>query len=147
MGESLSIRQYRLADHDRILQLYVEPTEDVGAFVAGEDQLDADLEDVESAYLNSGGDFLIGELDGQIVAMGAHKPPSGCFTHFLDELPEETAEITRMRMDADYQGQGFGEAIYDELERRARADGFEKLILDTTHRQNAAKDSTRRKLL
>lgn len=138
MDDELSIRQYRPADHDRVLQLHVGPMEDVDAFVDREDEFDADLEDIESAYLDSGGNFLVGEFDRQIVAMGAYKPPSEYFTYFLDELPKETAEITRMRVDADYQGRGFGEAIYDELERRARAGGFKKLILDTTYRQEAA---------
>lgn len=138
MEGELSIRQYRPADQKRILQLHVGPMEDVDAFVDGEDEFDTDLEDIESAYLDSGGDFLVGEFDGQIVAMGAYKPPSEYFTHFLGELSEETAEITRMRVDSEYQGRGFGEKLYDELERRACADGFEELILDTTHRQKAA---------
>lgn len=138
MGDELSVREYRPADHDRVVQLHVEPMEGVDAFVA-DDELDADLVDVESAYLDRGGDFLVGEFDGRIVAMGAYKPPSEYFTQFLDELAEESAEITRMRVDAEYQSRGFGERIYDELERRTRADGFEELVLDTTRGQAAAR--------
>lgn len=138
MENELSIRQYRSADHKHVLQLHVEPMDDVDAFVEGDDKLDADLEDIELAYLDRGGDFLVGEINGQIAAMGAYKPPSEYFTQFLGDLPEKTAEITRMRVASESQGQGFGEKIYDELEHRARDDGFETLILDTTHRQKAA---------
>lgn len=141
MDAGLSIRRYRPNDHERVLRLHAEPMADVDAFVDENDELDADLEDIEAAYLDRGGDFLVGEFDGRIVAVGAFKPPSAYFEHFLEgvELPERTAEITRMRVDADYQGRGFGEAIYDDLERRARADGVETLLLDTTPGQRAAR--------
>lgn len=36
-----------------------------------------------------------------------------------------------MRVAPDWHGRGVGSAIYNELERRAQQDGYDRLILDT----------------
>jgi ribosomal protein S18 acetylase RimI-like enzyme len=68
------------------------------------------------------GEFLIGECDGLLVAMGALKRTS----------PEERAEIKRMRVHPEYQGRGYGQLMLDELEVRARVLGYQTLHLDTS---------------
>jgi ribosomal protein S18 acetylase RimI-like enzyme len=78
-------------------------------------------------YLNNNGDFLIGEIESHIVAMGAFRRTSS--------MP---AEIMRMRVHPDYQGQGFGQQILNELETRARARGYTTLLLHTSTVQIAA---------
>jgi len=109
----------------------------VGAFVEG---VDPDLEDIEGTYLEADGEFIVGECDGKIVAMGAYNSPSFYYDEIRGDLPDHTVEITRMRVDPAYQGRGFGESIYDELERRARSSDIERLVLDTTLRQAAARN-------
>ena len=48
------------------------------------------------------------------------------------------AEIKRMRVHSDCQRRGFGQAILETLEGRAREAGVEALCLDTTVHQQAA---------
>lgn len=136
MPPSLEIRRYRPGDVERIRELNVVAMRAVGACVEGAP--DPDLRDVEGTYLDGGGEFLVGELDGRVVAMGAFHPAEGYVTDFVGDLPEGTAEITRMRVDPDHQRRGYGQRIYDELERRAVAAGYGHLVLDTTARQVGA---------
>jgi hypothetical protein len=48
---------------------------------------DDDLHEIEAAYLRSGGEFLVGVLDGKVVAMGT-----------LRRISPGKAEIKRMRV-------------------------------------------------
>ena len=70
---------------------------------------DEDLHRIEEAYLTSGGEFLVGELDGRIVAMGAFK------RHDM-----ESAEVGRMRVHPDFWRRGFGQQMLTTLEQHAR---------------------------
>jgi ribosomal protein S18 acetylase RimI-like enzyme len=135
MADSLSLRHYRPADRDRVLELHERAMRDVGAYVEGVPE--PDLADVEAAYLESGGEFLVGETDGEVVAMGAFRPAEGYVTELLDDL-ENAAEIKRMRVAPARQGRGYGRRVYSELERRAKERGFDEFALDTTPAQTAA---------
>ncbi len=115
----LLIRRYVEADHARVLELHTLGLEQFGAS-SPRGAWDADIDDVQGAYLSKGGDFLVGELDGEVVAMGG-----------FWRKTEKVAEIKRMRVDPRYQGNGFGQAILTELERRARSMGYSTLLLDT----------------
>lgn len=64
--------------------------------------------------------------------MGAFRPPEWYVPEFLGELPDATAEITRMCVDPDHQQQGYGQRVYEELEQRAREARYDHLVLDTT---------------
>jgi len=135
MTDSLTLRRYRPADRDRVLNLHERAMRDVGAYVEGVPE--PDLDDIESAYLESGGEFLVGTVDGEVVAMGAFRPAGGYVTELLDGL-ENAAEVKRMRVAPARQGRGYGRRVYGELERRAREHGFDELVLDTTPAQTAA---------
>lgn len=132
---TLSLRRYRPADRERVLELHEAAMRDVGAYVEGVSE--PDLEDILSSYLDAGGEFLVGTIDDEIVAMGAFRPAEGYITEFLDGL-SNPAEIKRMRVDPDHQRQGYGRQVYAELERRARKGGFDELVLDTMPVQTAA---------
>ena len=88
---------------------------------------DDDIRHIEEVYLQSGGEFLVGEYDGQVVAMGALKRSSA-----------EHAEIKRMRVAPAFQGRGFGQAMLQALEHEAKARGYTTLHLDTTVKQISA---------
>ncbi len=103
-----------------------EALDDVGAH-AGNGPWDDDLHHIEDVYLAAGGEFLVGTLDGQIVAMGALRPTG-----------PGRGEIRRMRTAPGFQVRGFGTALYHELERRALVRGYSELHLDTTTGQHAA---------
>lgn len=119
----LTIRRYRRKDHDAVWELHNVALYQVGAH-AGNGPWDDDLHDIERVYIESGGEFLVGELDGLIVAMGAIRP-----------LGEGRAEVKRMRVHPGYQRRGFGQAILTALEEAARRTGFRVLTLDTTVKQ------------
>jgi GNAT superfamily N-acetyltransferase len=81
---------------------------------------EADLRDIDAAYLRNGGEFLVGLLNGQVVAMGGFRLLSG-----------NTAELKRMRVRSDLQGQGYGTQLLHELERLASARHIQTLCLET----------------
>ncbi|WP_267641175.1 GNAT family N-acetyltransferase [Haloarchaeobius amylolyticus] len=136
MPPTLELRRYQPADQDRVRELHEAAMREVGAYVA--DAPDTDLETIPETYLAEG-TFLVGEVDGRIVAMGALRPATGYITEFVDDLPETTAVLKRMRVDPAHQRQGYGSRLLAALEDRARELGFTELVLDTTPTQVAAK--------
>jgi ribosomal protein S18 acetylase RimI-like enzyme len=123
---NLEIRRYRESDHDVVWALHNLALEQVDAH-AGNGPWDDDLHQIEEVYLANGGEFLVGVLDGRIVAMGALKKTSA-----------ERAEVKRIRVHPDFQRRGFGQALLEALEARAVALGYKRLHLDTTVQQTAA---------
>ena len=87
-------------------------------------QDEADLVAVEDVYLRSRGEFLLGLINERLVAMGGFK-----------RLSESLAELRRMRIVRDLQGQGYGTLVLRELERRAFQAGIRTLCLDTARRR------------
>lgn len=132
---SLTVRQYRPNDHEQALELHEAAMRDVGAYVEGVPE--PDLDDIVASYLDSGGEFLVGTVDGEIVAMGAFRPADGYIRKILDGL-SNAAELKRMRVDPAHQRKGYGRRIYGELERRAGEQGFDEFVLDTMPVQTAA---------
>ena len=124
--DTLLIRRYRAPDRDAVWELHNVALDAVGAH-GGHGPFDDDLHHIEDVYLSGGGEFLVGELDGRIVAMGALRPHD-------DDLPE----ITRMRVHPDCWRRGFAQSILNRLEDRACELGYRKLCLDTTAGQVAA---------
>jgi len=122
----LEVRRYRPADHGAIWDLHNLALSQVGAH-AGNGPWDDDLHHIEAVYLHDHGEFLVGTLDGQIVAMGA-----------LRRIDPEIAEIKRMRVHPAFQRRGYGGAILRMLEQRAAELGYHTLRLDTTTRQEGA---------
>jgi ribosomal protein S18 acetylase RimI-like enzyme len=126
-GEALRVRRYRPEDREIVLRLHEVGLRETGTFVEGWD-LDEDLLDIEGTYLNGGGEFLVGVLDGRIVAIGA-----------LRRIAPGRAEIKRMRVDPPFQRRGFGQTMLDALEEYATQLGYATLHLDTTVQQQAAR--------
>jgi GNAT superfamily N-acetyltransferase len=122
----LEIRRYQPADNPAVWELHHLALGPTGAYFR-DGVWDADLHDIPHHYLQNGGEFLVGTLDGKIVAMGAFRKKSATL-----------AEIKRMRVHPDYQRRGFGQIILKELESRARQLGYTELCLDTTTLQIAA---------
>jgi len=116
----LTLRRYTPADREAVERLHVDAMLATGAYL-GRGPWDDDVYAIEQAYLDNGGEFLIGELDGDFVAMGA-----------LRRTTPERAEIKRMRVRQEYQGRGFGQIILTALEARARELGYTTLHLDTS---------------
>jgi ribosomal protein S18 acetylase RimI-like enzyme len=105
----LNIRNYQACDYDQVMELHILALQQVGAY-KGDGPWDDDLNAIEQVYLNNHGAFLVGELEGQIVAMGAFKKSEQGF-----------AEVKRMRL----------ESLAKEL-------GYIGLHLETSERQVVA---------
>ena len=124
---AVSLRRYEPPDREAVRNLHDEALNEVGAHL-GDGPWDSDLDAIESVYLRAGGEFLVGVLGGEVVAMGALR---------LD--PDGRAWITRMRVSPRLQGRGIGQTLLDALHRRAAELGYETLHLDTTVGQTAAR--------
>ena len=118
-----SIRRYQPTDKEIVKALYYAGLEqfDADLRIDGYLSLDKDLDNIENVYINNGGDFLVGVLDGEFVAMGA-----------LRKLSNTKGEIKRMAVRRDQQRQGYGQAIFTRLLQIAVELGYQELCLDTT---------------
>jgi len=123
----LYIRRYRPSDKLAVRRLHDDALNEVGAHL-GSGPWDEDLDEIESVYLRSSGEFLVGILEGEIVAMGAIK-----------RVSPDVAEVTRMRVKPGLQGRGYGQTLLDALHDRAVELGYSTLRLDTTVQQRAAR--------
>jgi GNAT superfamily N-acetyltransferase len=121
----LVLRRYQSSDHSAVFELHNLALSQVGAN-AGPGPWNDDLNHIEETYLQEG-DFVVGFINGKLVAMGA-----------LRSTSPARAEIKRMRVHPDYQRRGFGQQILTHLEQKARDLGCKVLHLDTTDRQVAA---------
>ena len=92
----MEVRRYRASDHDAVWGLHNFALNDVGAH-AGSGPWDDDLHRIEAEYIEAGGEFYVGTIDGGIVAMGA-----------LKRLDDTRGEIRRMRVHPDLQRRGLG---------------------------------------
>lgn len=122
----LCVRRYRAADHGAVWAVHNAALNAVGAHV-GNGPWDDDLHHIDEVYLQDRGEFLVGECEGEVVAMGA-----------LRRVSAEEAKVTRMRVRPDRQRRGFGQAILERLEARAAELGYRRLSLETTVGQVAA---------
>jgi len=122
----MNIRQYQKRDQESVWELHVLGLQQVGAYL-GTGPWDDDLTHIEEIYLEDGGEFLVGFRDDRLIAMGA-----------LKKTDEKRAEIKRMRVHPEYQGQGYGQRLLQELERRAKTLRYRVLHLDTSTVQVAA---------
>ncbi len=127
MDEAFSIRRYEPRDREAVWNLHNVALRDAEAHL-GDGQWDDDLHDIEGVYLENGGEFLIGEIGAEVVAMGALKKTS-----------PDTAEIKRMRVAPKLQRRGLGQRMLSLLEERAADFGYSPLHLDTTVQQIAAR--------
>ena len=128
----MEMRPYRPSDRDEVWALHKIALQGTGADL-GDGPWDDDLAQIEQVYLDQRGEFLVGVVDGRIVAMGA-----------LKRTTAERAEITRMRVHPDFQRRGFGRTILKALEARAVELGYTELHLHTTTLQGAAQQLYRK---
>lgn len=124
---TLTLRRYEESDSEQIRTVHerairASPIEFI------EDAPDEDLADITGHYFDSGGEFLVGLLDNEVVAIGGFQPEDA-----------NTVEIVRMRVHPDHQGLGFGDRLLEALERRARERTYTSAVLYTNERLRAAR--------
>ena len=133
------LRRYRPGDGPAVRAVHERALHDAGtdpADVPGND----DLHSIESAYLASGGEFLVVDCgtanDPEVVATGGYKPTERREGSSGSE--PGTVELFRMAVAPERQGEGHGARVLAGLERRAREHGFERVVLSTAARQDSA---------
>ncbi|HEY8479184.1 MAG TPA: GNAT family N-acetyltransferase [Spirillospora sp.] len=142
----LRLRRYRPADHATVLALHREGLAQVGLRPGDGVYYDHDFFRMEDIYLRNDGEFLVGELDGTIVAMGglrrADLVPGGRARAFggyaLGAPALDAVEMVRLRVLPSVQRRGYGTAVVQALEERAREYGYRILKADTTELQTPA---------
>lgn len=127
MPDAFTIRRYKPADADDVWTVH-ERALRASPLEFREDAPDTDLREIADRCLDAGGEFLVGERDGELVATGGFQPGE-----------DDAAELRRMRVHPDHQRRGYGRRLLEALEARARAHGFERIVLDTNEHLRAAR--------
>ena len=135
MPADLTVRRFEPGDGEAVRELNERAMARTPEWVP--EAPDADLADVPGHYFEDG-EFLVGTVDGDLVATAAYEPLDGWMAEQLPALKsdgegcdESTVELSRMRVDPDHWGQRLGTRVYEELERRARTDGYRTFVLNT----------------
>lgn len=136
MIPDIQIRRFQRGDGPRVREIHETAMAQTPEWIP--EIPDEDLQDVRGQYLDADGEFLVGVVDDALVAMGAYTTPDD-WKDAYQEIDDTTVELTRMRVDPEYQGQGFGTALYRDLKRRARRAGYERFVLDTGARNEVAR--------
>jgi ribosomal protein S18 acetylase RimI-like enzyme len=126
----MTIRPYQPRDADAVWELHNLALQGTGAHL-GNGPWDEDLKRIPEEYEGRGGAFLVGVLDGRIVAMGGVRPVAGA------SCPR--AELRRMRVHPGFQRRGLGAALLGALESEAARLGCRELRLETAAIQTAAR--------
>jgi GNAT superfamily N-acetyltransferase len=123
---TVTIRTYEPRDAEAVWALHVEAQEELG-LPYDIPERDGDLRSIPDAYLRTGSHFWVVEAGGRPIATVA-----------VRREDEEAAQIKRMRVTASHRRQGFGRRLLETAETFCRENGYRRIILDTTHRQEAA---------
>ncbi|MDQ3670324.1 MAG: hypothetical protein M3377_08620 [Actinomycetota bacterium] len=103
---ALRIRRFEDSDHDAVWALHNDALHHAGAH-AGSGPWDDDLHAIRCVYHEQDGEFVVGMLDGELVAMGA-----------LRRSGPRRAEIKRMRV-AHKSSDADSDAAYSSTSRPA----------------------------
>lgn len=124
----LLVRRYLPEDHAEVLLLHREGLARIGLRPGDGVYYEHDLHRLEELYLRDGtGEFLIGVREGEPVAMGG-----------LRRVDSWTGELVRLRVRPELQRHGYGAAMLNALEDRAKELGYGRLVGDTTEFQGPA---------
>ena len=123
--KTLAIRRFRPADAQTVWDLHVLAMR--GEEPHAEDSFFADLQTIDQSFLQQGGEFLVGVVGNQVVAMGGFTQGS------CGEI-----EIKRMRVHPGWQRRGIGAALLRRLEKHAADRGNTVAYLETATVQQGA---------
>jgi len=119
MERTIHLRDYRKGDEEAILTLV--KTVLVGYDLDVDHKItDRDLADIEGCYLRRGGVFRVVEAAGRVVGSYGLYPASAA-----------VCELRKMYLLPEYQGQGIGKEMMEEVLRAAREKGFREIVLET----------------
>jgi putative acetyltransferase len=123
----VKIREALPADGDAIRAIVSETLAEFG-FPLESNGVDADLDDIHAAYQRRGGSFrvLVDDSDA-VVGCGGLYP-----------MDEQTAELRKMYFRPAVRGRGHGRELLVDLVATARANHFDRIVLETASNLTAA---------
>jgi len=120
-NKRVKFRRFALyEDPTAVQKLHRDALESTGEYI-DDPKLDTDLANPAAIYEAADGEFWVGELNGDLVAMGAFR---------ANLLKPGEAELKRLRVRPKLQGQGVGSKLLELLENRAKAAGFKVMVPD-----------------
>jgi len=122
--DQITFRRYQLADHDAVASAFAACTHQLGFTL---DPWNDDMHQIPAVYLETGGEFIVGDYERKIVSFAGLRRDSA-----------DRAEIRRVGVHPDAQRRGFARAMIRDIEDRAAVLGFSYLYLDTSIAQVAA---------
>jgi ribosomal protein S18 acetylase RimI-like enzyme len=124
------LRRYEPRDREAVLALHRTALREAGSNPDDVPDND-DVRDIEANYLDPGGEFLVVESDGRVVAMGGLAVDG-------EEIPPGAGELLRIAAHPDHQREGYGDRVVAGLEDEARERGLDRVVLWTAQRQRSA---------
>lgn len=119
MSSDFTVRRYETVDAEDVQRLHEQWSWDVEHPESEHPNMHDDLDDIESTYLDAGGEFLVGFDGDRVVATGA-----------FERADDETVVLKRIRVDPAYQREGYGTEILQALETSADEAGYVETTID-----------------
>lgn len=86
-----------------------------------------DMVGIKELFLDGGGEFIVGHMDGEMVLMGGFKM-----------LSIDSAEVKRMRVSPKFHRLGLGSWLLNTLEEKMKERGIKNSFVSTLSAQSAA---------
>lgn len=84
-----------------------------------DEALNPDVDDIALSFKD--GCFLVGEIDGELVATGGYKP-----------FDDETVKVERVSVSLKFRRHGFASQLFNALILEAKKAGYNRIVLETT---------------
>ena len=119
--QSLIVRNWQSSDRTEAAEIIKNVLQEYGLPWQPEDA-DRDVVEVESAYLQVGGEFWVVELEGKIVGTAAYYPIS---------RGENAVEIRKMYLLPEVRGKGLGKHLLKMLENAIAEKNYQEIWIET----------------
>jgi GNAT superfamily N-acetyltransferase len=121
------IRGYEARDYDDVWRLHLEGVRQTRTITPELRGYDDDLRDIETNYLVAGSNFWVVETPDGLAGMTA-----------LQRVDERAGRLRRMRVTTAWRKRGIARALLETAVDFSRANGYHRMILDTTAQQTDA---------
>jgi len=125
--DNFIVRRYQSTDKEKVKELYELASihSEIG-YRSG--PWEKDFDDIEGHFFN-GGEFLVGSIDNDIVAIGGYR-----------KMPNNIGQIRRMRVHPDHRRKGYAQQIIQKLEEVAKQNKMSEMHLKTSTQQKMAQN-------
>jgi len=106
VSDALTVRRYESGDADAVWAVHERALRASPVPFVDDAPADDPLRDIAGDYLDGDGEFLVGTVDGTVVAVGGFRPGEG-----------RVVETENVRVDPDYRGRGYGARMLAEAQR------------------------------